>query len=323
MLFLASTSDKIRLITDSAATLNVHSSYADINGTSITLGRNNVSISSATTTDLVASPTSGVIRTVKVITVRNTSTTTSVTATVVHTDGTNAMEIYKAVIGPGGHLHYHETTGFYVQSTMTNVGDPWASSIISCMRDGNPNYMLNQMQLAGNVAPTPTNIGTTVARCELFRPAYDITVNRIRWYGVGAVTSIYTVAIYSLSDLARVSEQWTITTAASTWGSASAASPFSLTAGTLYFVAVSANTTGTTAGIGAVGGTVAASTGQIATTPGSLPGNIDIDSNYVSSYRFQFAVTAGALPTTAATLAAQAAWTGGMPAFWLDNNSAA
>lgn len=36
----------------------------------------------------------------------------------------------------------------------------------------------------------------------------------------------------------------------------------------------------------------------------------------------QFAVTTGALPATAATLAIQAAWTGGMPAFFLDNNNA-
>jgi hypothetical protein len=33
-------------------------------------------------------------------------------------------------------------------------------------------------------------------------------------------------------------------------------------------------------------------------------------------------VTAGALPNPAATLANQGAWTGGMPAFFLDNNNA-
>lgn len=323
MLLLASTSDKLRLVTSAAVALNVHASYADISGTTVTPGRQNTAISTAATTDVVGSPAASTYRTVKTLTARNTSTTTSVDVTVVHTDGTNAMELYEATLGPGGQLHYHEGAGFFTQSAISLPGDPWAGQVIACVRDGNPNYALNQMQLAGNVAPTPTNIGATVARCELFRPAYNITVNRIRWYGVGAVAAIYTAAIYRWSDLARVSEQWTLTTAASTWGSAAAASPFNLTAGTLYFAAVSANTTGTTAGIGAIGGTVAAATGQVAVAPGSLPGSMDLDSSILSSYRFQFAVTAGAMPTTAAAPAAQAAWTGGMPAFWLDNNSAA
>jgi hypothetical protein len=323
VLLLASTSDKLRLTTSAAVNLDVHASFADYNGSSVTPGRLNTPISSATTSDVVASPGSGVYRTVKTLTARNRSSTTACDVTVIHTDGTNAMELYKATIGPGGHLHYTEETGFFVQSAISLPGDPWAGSVIACVRDGNPNYALNQMQLAGNVAPTPTNIGATVARCELFRPAYDITVNRIRWYGVGVVSAIYTAAIYRLSDLARVSEQWTLTTASATWGSAAAASPFTLTAGALYFAAVSANTTGTTAGIGSIGGTIAAATGQIATAPGALPGNLDVDVGDISSYRFQFAVTAGAMPATAPALAAQAAWTGGMPAFWLDNNSAA
>lgn len=126
------------------------------------------------------------------------------------------------------------------------------------------------------------------------------------------------MAIYKWSDLSRVSQQWTITTRANAWDSQLASSPFLLTAGGRYFVAVSANTTGTTAGIGAVGGTTAAGTGQIQTAPGAMVGSMDYDNGFMSSYRFQFAVTAGALPTTAATPALPAAWTGGMPAFWLD-----
>lgn len=321
-MFLVSTSDKIRLATSAAVAVNVHASYADYNGSDVTPGRLNTPISTATTTDVVASPGSGVFRKVEELAIRNTSATTSCDVTVIHTDGTNAMELYEATLGPGGVLLYNERAGWLIQSRNVQI-DPWAGNIIACCRDGNPNYALNQMQLAGNVAPTPTNIGATVARCELFRPAYDITVNRLRWYGVGAVTSIYTLAIYQWPTLARISEQFTITTAASTWGSVAPASAFTLTAGALYFLAVSANTTGTTAGIGSLGGTVAAATGQLATIPGSLPGNMDMDSSILSSYRFQFAVTAGAMPATAATPAAQAAWTGGMPMFWLDNNAAA
>lgn len=41
---------------------------------------------------------------------------------------------------------------------------------------------------------------------------------------------------------------------------------------------------------------------------------------YMVGYFFQFAVTTGALPATALTPVASAAWAGGMPAFWLDNS---
>ncbi len=322
MLLLSSTSDKLRLTTSAAVNIDVHASFADFDGSTVTPGRLNTPISSATTSDVVASPGSGVYRTVKTLTIRNRSTSTACDVTVIHTDGTNAMELYKATIGPGGHLHYIEEAGFFVESEIRLPGDPWAGQIMACSRDGNPNYVLSQMQLGGNVAPTPTNIATNVARCELFRPAYDITVNRIRFYGVGAVTGVYQVALYRFSDLARLTSQLSITTAANAWGSVDAGG-VALTAGNLYFVACSVNATGTTAGIGALGGTVAATTGLISTAPGALPGNMDADSSLISSYRFQFGVSTGALPATAATLVASAAWTGGMPAFWLDNNAAA
>jgi hypothetical protein len=53
--------------------------------------------------------------------------------------------------------------------------------------------------------------------------------------------------------------------------------------------------------------------------PSARPGNLDADLGYVSSALGQFAVTTGALPNPAATLAVAGAWTGGMPAFFLDN----
>jgi hypothetical protein len=108
-------------------------------------------------------------------------------------------------------------------------------------------------------------------------------------------------------------------TAANTWGTVITGLNLALTAGELYFIACSVNATGTTAGIGAVGGTVAATTGQIATAPESLPGKLQPSQGFASNYFFQFAVTTGALPNPAATLAAQAAWTGGMPCFFLEN----
>ena len=56
-----------------------------------------------------------------------------------------------------------------------------------------------------------------------------------------------------------------------------------------------------------MGPTQAATTGMIAVLPKSFPGNLDIDSGYIDGAFAQFAVTTGALPTTAATIVVQTA----------------
>lgn len=114
MLLLASTSDKIRLTTGSALNIDVHASWVDKNGSTITPGNKNTPISTATTTDIVAAPASSTYRTVKTITVRNRDSTTSNAVTVIHTDGTNAMEMTKVTLPAGFTLHYHESAGFWV-----------------------------------------------------------------------------------------------------------------------------------------------------------------------------------------------------------------
>ena len=177
------------------------------------------------------------------------------------------------------------------------------------------------MQAVGVISPTPTNITSTVARISYFTLDTAITVNKIRWYGVGATTGLYHVAVYRDSDSARLAILDDFNTGAATWGNGTFS--VTLSANILYFLAVSVDTTGTTAGILSLGPSVAATTGQIV-LPTNWPGNLDINaaSPKIIPYGLaQFAVTAGALPATAPGRANQAAWTGGMPAFFLDNNS--
>ncbi|MBK8810760.1 MAG: hypothetical protein IPN69_08530 [Acidobacteria bacterium] len=130
MLLLASTSDKIQVVTDSAITVDAHASYVDLNGTTTTPGRKNTPITTATTTDVVASPSASTYRTVKTLTVRNRHATTSVGVKVVLTDGTNAMELVQATIPAGDTLHYHEGAGFSMTDAtgrihhITDFGSP-------------------------------------------------------------------------------------------------------------------------------------------------------------------------------------------------------
>lgn len=197
----------------------------------------------------------------------------------------------------------------------------WKGAIAGAWGNGDPQQMLRQMQTNGAVSPTPTNIGTSVARIAYFTLDTALVVNRIRWYGVGATTAVYHVAIYRNSDSARLTADLNFNTAATTWGSVDAAG-ITLAADTLYFIAVSIDTTGTTAGILAMGPTAAATTGRIAILPTAWPGNLDLDTGIVDPYCYaQFAVTTGALPATAPARVVQALWIGGMPAFFLDNNA--
>lgn len=223
---------------------------------------------------------------------------------------------------PGGTSTFLRADGAFAAPPGGGAGPAWKGAVVGAWGDGDPGTLLGFMQQGPDVVnPTPTNIGTTVARCAYFKLDAAIPVNRIRWYGVGAVSGIYHVGVYRNADSARMSGDHEITTAANAWGSI--ASTFTLAADTLYFVACSADAVGTTAGLRAFGPTFVAASSLISVIPTSWPGNLDLDAGKIPPNCFaQFAVTAGALPATAPARAVQAAWTGGMPAFFLDNNAA-
>jgi hypothetical protein len=109
MLLLTSTSDLVRLTTDTAtSTIEVHTSYVDVSGATITPARTNTLISTATTTTIVGSPGASTQRNVKAIYVTNNSPGTSCSVAVSHTDGTNAVELMQFVLLPGENMGYRE-----------------------------------------------------------------------------------------------------------------------------------------------------------------------------------------------------------------------
>lgn len=202
----------------------------------------------------------------------------------------------------------------------------WAGKIAAALGDGNPNTLLqymNKMSIGSlPTNPTPTAITTSVARISYFILPFDLTVNKIRYYSVASVSNAYSVAIYRFSDLARLTAQIDFnTTSTNAWEAAGSSLALSLVKNTAYFLAVSVRATGATAGVMGFA-TADTSRPQSITLPSAGGGNLAIGNNYVGGgYLGQFAVTTGALPTTAATLAVQPGWTGGMPAFFLDNDN--
>jgi len=114
MILLTSTSDKLQVITSSGADVDVHATYVDLSGSTVTPSRLNSLITTATTTDIVGSPGSSTYRTIKSIFIRNVDPTTANDVTIQHTDGTNVVEFIKVSLLAGYVLHYDEGAGFEI-----------------------------------------------------------------------------------------------------------------------------------------------------------------------------------------------------------------
>lgn len=200
--------------------------------------------------------------------------------------------------------------------------EAWKGNVIACAGNGDPGLPFLVQDLVAGVNPTPTNISVTFGRCQAFILDAPLTVNRIRWRGVGATASVYRVRFYRDSDSAAMCGETPLTTTAA-WNSvAPAGGAFALAAGTLYWAAVAVNAAGTTAGIQAC---LPQNRSPFNGAPNAAPGNLAVTGAAGKTSLFQQAqvtVAAGALPATMPARSAPAAWTGGMPQFWLDNNSA-
>ena len=109
MLNLASTSDLLRVTTSAAADIEVYCAWVDLNGTTVTPGRTcSASITTATTTTVVASPAASTVRNVKHINITNNSTSVSCRVTVDITDGTNPVELMSFILLPDENMVFNE-----------------------------------------------------------------------------------------------------------------------------------------------------------------------------------------------------------------------
>ena len=125
MLILASTSDKIQLVTSSAATLKVQVSYVDLtlaDGT-VAPGRLNTAISSATTQDISGSPASGVRRNIKGVTIWNDDSSLLDNVQIQHTDGTTVVDLWAINLTAQQGIQYTEGSGWGPFGTQ-NVTNP-------------------------------------------------------------------------------------------------------------------------------------------------------------------------------------------------------
>ncbi len=115
MLNLVLTTDKLQLGTSSAATLDVHASFADLSGSSVTPGKQNTAIAAAAAgTDIVASPASSTYRNIKTLHIRNKDGSLSCDVTVIYNANGTTFELHKVTLATGQSLEYIEGIGFFL-----------------------------------------------------------------------------------------------------------------------------------------------------------------------------------------------------------------
>lgn len=115
MLLLTSTSDKIQVITSAVGDVEVHATWVDNASGTITPGRTNTpSITTAATTDVVASPAASTQRNVQSLVIRNAHASVSNTVTVRHTDGTTTVDVFRTTLAPDEVIQFLDGVGFQV-----------------------------------------------------------------------------------------------------------------------------------------------------------------------------------------------------------------
>lgn len=114
MLLLTSTTDRLQVVTDAVAAIDVHTSWVDTNISSglITPGRTNTSIVTAATTSIAGAPAASIQRNVRTVHIRNKHATLATNVTVTHTDGVVTVELIKYPLGPGTQLEYTDENGW-------------------------------------------------------------------------------------------------------------------------------------------------------------------------------------------------------------------
>lgn len=116
MIFLANATDKISLITDSTANVDVVTSFVDRNQTTGAVGLANnqlTKISTAATTDIVPVPAATTTRSVKTIHVRNRESSTNNMVTIQYDANGTLYKLWRNNLLAGECLEYVDGVGFF------------------------------------------------------------------------------------------------------------------------------------------------------------------------------------------------------------------
>lgn len=218
MLLLTSTGDLLRVVTTQAVTTHVHVSFVDLDtSTSAVMpDLENTVISTATTTPIVASPGSGVVRTVKSVSIANTHASTTQGVTVEHTNGTT-VGIIEVQLAPRSSLFYDEHHGWSVRDSRGRI----------------------MTYSEGGGLPATTSELTTVVL------ASDVTNNNASANTIADVTGLSFAVTAGQTYFFRFSIQYTAaaTTTGSRWSINGPSSPTALRYSSTYSLTTTSQTT--------------------------------------------------------------------------------
>lgn len=117
MLILAATTDKLDMVVATAADIDTHVSYVDVNSTTGAFtgsGKQNASRTTAATHELIAVPGASTIRNIKTINIRNKDTVDATDITVRFDQSGTFFELFKTNLKAGEVLNYVEGIGWFV-----------------------------------------------------------------------------------------------------------------------------------------------------------------------------------------------------------------
>jgi hypothetical protein len=191
MLLLTTTTDKLQLVTSAAVPVDVHTSYVDLSGTTVTPGRQNVAITTATTTDIVASPASSTTRNIQTLTVRNKHASTSCDVTLLFNQNGTTFELIRVTLRPSESLSFIDDVGFTVVAAPS--APPPNFSTTDQVANAADTY------IAGSVIAIPTGRALAIGTRMIWKFAITKTA-------AGAATPIWSLRFGSgvLADTARV-----------------------------------------------------------------------------------------------------------------------
>jgi hypothetical protein len=203
MLNLTSTSDKLQVVTSAAGTVGIHASWVDLAGSTVSAGRTNTNVSTATTTDAVPAPAASTVRNVRNLKVSNNHASISNIVTLQHTDGATVVPLESVTLAPGERLSIVEG---YIK-----VFDAFGREKVPGL--GLPTGNANTADIVANAADTyllGLAIGGRVQAGSFFK--YRLRATKTAAGTVAPIFSIRTGTAGAVTDTART----TLTGAAQT-----------------------------------------------------------------------------------------------------------
>lgn len=199
MIFLASTASKLQIVTSAAGQINVHASWVDLAGTTVTASTTNSgNIATAATTDIVAAPAASTVRNVKSLKIGNNHATVSNTVTLQHTDGTNVVILEQVTLAPLERIGYEEGVGIRVFDAIGREKTPGL---------GLPTGSSNTADVTANAADTYLQGGNLLIGGRIQAGSYFKWRFRVSKTGAGTVAPIFNIRLGTagaVGDTARV-----------------------------------------------------------------------------------------------------------------------